>query len=157
MTEPLRVILDSNAYDALHDDPAAAEAVRSRIDRGELEVSTTHIQDDENADGLTGGKGLGSIIDTTFTPTCGLVLDVSRVGMARLGSEDDSEVLERLRSGRVDRSKDALIGVTAIRDGLILVSGDRTLRRDVVAEGGQAWTNEAFLEWALAVDPDAPG
>ena len=35
--------------------------------------------------------------------------------MARFVSDDDVQVIERLRGGRVDRKNDALIGLTAVR------------------------------------------
>ena len=39
----------------------------------------------------------------------------SRWDMARFVSDDDVQVIERLRGGRVDRKNDALIGLTAVR------------------------------------------
>jgi len=55
--------------------------------------------------------------------------------------------------------EDKLAGWLAEQDCPVELSEDR-LREAMVArcraaEGGQAWTNEAFLKWALAAGPKA--
>lgn len=52
-------------------------------------------------------------------------LDVSRHNFARLA--DDVDVLEALRSGNIDHTRDALIAATALFEGCALVTNERRL------------------------------
>ncbi len=74
-------------------------------------------------------------------PTESVVLDVSRLGKAKLG---DGKLLEELRKGNLKHTEDALIGETAIRNGLILVTDDKALRKKVNRLEGRVITLEQF-------------
>jgi predicted nucleic acid-binding protein len=58
-------------------------------------------------------------------PTYGFVLDVSRLGMARL---EEPAPIKAIRAGNWEKhTKDALIAATAQYEGLILVTEERRL------------------------------
>ena len=117
----------------------------NHIVEGKVDVSTlfhgpplyaTHIQLDEikettDKEKQSQLKKLFSELPQDSLPTASFVLDVSRLGQARLSS---GELYEKLRGrleklGRRKRSniKDALIAETAIKAGLVLVTHDRHL------------------------------
>ncbi|HEC87330.1 MAG TPA: hypothetical protein ENI49_05645, partial [Thermoplasmatales archaeon] len=70
-------------------------------------------------------------------------LKYSRVGKAKLGG---GVLLEAIREGNLKHTRDALIGETAIKNGLILVTNDKRLLNKVRDLGGQAITLGDFLK-----------
>lgn len=110
----------------------------------------THVQFDElnkTPDKERKRKLLGIFknIDKTKLPTESGVWGVSRWGEFKWGSERD-KTLEQLRKDNLRHTEDALIGETAIKQGLILVTDDEKLLKRVKALGGQAITLEDFFE-----------
>lgn len=76
-------------------------------------------------------------------PTESFVLGVSRLGMAKLSNGD---LLEKLRKGNFKHTEDALIGETAIKNNLILVTTDILFKKRVNKEGGNAINLKDFLK-----------
>lgn len=108
--------------------------------RKDCNYFVTHIQFDQLCSTRDSGrrKQLLSIfasIEKEEIPTESVVLDVSRLGMAKLG---DGKLLEELRKGNLKHTEDALIGETAIKNSLILVTDDDTLFKRVNKLGGEA-------------------
>lgn len=130
MSSPNRFLVDSNVLDAIIDD-GALPLVRRLHERGALELLVTHVQEDELAAVPAPRRALLAAVPRTLIPTHGLILDVSRLDQARLGSEG---VIEALRAARRGGTPDALIGATAEGEGLALVTDDRRLRTRVRAE-----------------------
>lgn len=100
----------------------------------------THIQFDELCSTKDSGrrKQLLSIFESIGEreiPTESVVLNVSRLGKAKLG---DGKILEELRKGNLKHTEDALIGETAIKNSLILITDDDTLFKRVNKLGGEA-------------------
>jgi hypothetical protein len=124
-----RAVVDSNAIDPLIDLPGAYEAVRAAVDTGQLELLYTHVNIDELAatqDPERRSHLLLVLVDLgRLVPTGAFALDVSRLGFARL--YDDVDVIEALRSGNVDHTRDALIAVTAIYEASALVTNEKRL------------------------------
>jgi hypothetical protein len=60
-----------------------------------------------------------------LVPTGACAVDFSRLNFARL--YEDVDVVEALRSGSVDHTRDALIAVTAVYEGCALVTNERRL------------------------------
>jgi hypothetical protein len=118
-----RAVLDSNAIDPLVDLPGAYEALRAALDAGRVELLFTHVNIDELAavpDLDRRSRLLLTLVDIgRLVPTGACALDVSRLNFARLN--DDVDVVEALRSGNVDHTRDALIAVTALHEGCALV------------------------------------
>lgn len=76
-------------------------------------------------------------------PTYGFVVDVFRLGMARLTDGDGYEALTG--ENRVKYARDALIATTAQGEGTALVSEDRRLRNRAEGElGVEAWNWTRF-------------
>ena len=124
-----RAVLDSNAVDPLVDLPGAYEALRAALDAGRVELLFTHVNIDELAavpDLDRRSRLLLTLVDIgRLVPTGACALDVSRLNFAWLN--DDVDVVEALRSGNVDHTRDALIAVTAVHEGCALVTNERRL------------------------------
>lgn len=91
-------------------------------------------------------------------PTECCVVGVSRVGMAKLGSDADGELYNRMlkrlkeldeKSGKQkqieNQASDILIALTSIKNNLVLVTEDRNLKKVVEEFGGCAITFEQFI------------
>jgi hypothetical protein len=145
-----RVVLDSNAVDPLIDLPGAYEAVRAAIDCGRLDVLYTHVTIDELAATrdpdrrsrlLATVRSLGRLV-----PTGAFILDVSRLGLARLS--DDVEAVETLRSNNAAHSQDALIAITAAYENCALVTNEaRRLPARARERGIEVMTSADLLAW----------
>ena len=124
-----RAVLDSNAVDPLIDWPGAYEAVRAGLDAGRIELLFTHVNIDELAavpDLDRRARLLLVLVDIgRLVPTGASAFDVSRLNFARL--YDDVDVIEALRSGNVDHTRDALIAATALFEGCALVTNEKRL------------------------------
>jgi hypothetical protein len=145
-----RVVLDSNAVDPLIDLSGAYEAVQAAVDDGRLEVLYTHVTIEELAAThdpdrrsrlLLAVIGLGRLV-----PTGAFVLNVSRLGLARLS--DDVEAVEGLRSNNVAHTRDALIAVTAAYENCVLVTNEvRRLPARAREQGIEVITSAELLAW----------
>src|SRR5687768_17482011 len=114
--EPLTVMLDSNAIDALAlDDHVLARVERAVLD-GTLVLVVTHLQYDE-LNRTPDDDRRRRLLRLTLrgTHTAGFVLDVSRLDMAALASEAEHAIYEDVTKGNVKHAEDALILLTARR------------------------------------------
>jgi hypothetical protein len=117
-------LLDSNIFDKIVETPGAFRLVQRLVADGKIELVVTHIQEDELAR-ITDEQKRQEIasVPRTVTPTAGFILDVSRLGMARLG---DPVPIEAVRGGNWHKyTHDALIAAAALADGQVLVAEDR--------------------------------
>lgn len=128
MSHLRRVVLDSNAVDPFIDRPGTYEIARAAIDAGRLEMLFTHVTIDELAETpdldrrcrlLLAVIALGQLV-----PTGAAAFGFSRWDHARL--HDDVDVIEALRSGNIDHTRDALIAATAIYEQCALVTNETT-------------------------------
>ena len=96
-------------------------------DKRQIAILTTHIQIDElsaTPDIVRRKRLLECASEICeFIPTMGSVLDVSRLGMARL---NNGEEIERMRQGNSRKTQDALISATASSDANFLVTEDHS-------------------------------
>ena len=83
-----------------------------------------------------------------WVPTGAFVVDVSRLGMARL--YDDTEAFAAHRLGNVKHTADALIAVTAEVEGAAVVTYDGPMRSRAEARGLTVYN---WSELLAAVDP----
>jgi predicted nucleic acid-binding protein len=124
-----RAVLDSNAVDPLVDLPGAYEAVRAGLDAGEVELLFTHVNIDELAavpDWDRRSRLLLVLVDIgRLVPTGAFALDYSRLNFAR--RYEDVTVIEALRSGNIDHTRDALIAATAVFEACALVTNEKRL------------------------------
>lgn len=133
-----RFILDTNAFNNILD----GEDIDVQSLSG-LAIYATHIQWDE----LSATKDVPrrtALLDVFIKlnpeemPTEGFVLDISRLGKAKLGDKDVyMRILTKLNSKeqRDNNIQDTLIGITAFKNNLILVTDDGNFS-DVMKEMG---------------------
>ena len=134
--DKLRIILDSNLFD----DIVTGNLKIDENIKKKAEFYITHIQvdeinkcsDEEKRAKLFLFMGKASPV---IIPTASFILGKSRLGEARLG---DGIIFEELKKGNIKHTDDALIGETAIKDNLILVTQDVTLKNKVNSQGGKA-------------------
>lgn len=134
--EKLKIILDSNIFDdIISGNLKIDDSVKTKA-----EFYITHLQvdeinkcpDEEKRAKLFLFMGKASPV---IIPTSSFVLGRSRLGEARLG---DGIIFEELKKGNIKHTEDALIGETAIKENLILVTQDKTLKNKVNSQGGKA-------------------
>lgn len=77
-------------------------------------------------------------------PTESGVYGISKYGECKYTSEEDN-LLEEFRRGQNRNIEDALIGETAIKNNLILVTNDKDFRNKTIELGGNAITFEEFM------------
>lgn len=146
------VIFDSNVYDVLADDAVLRSAVMSAIAAGSLRLLTTHIQQDEIAATTDPARRNAlSVLLSVAEPaaTGGFVIGTSRLGQARLMSEEDAEQFDtHMRNGASDAggTNDALIIATARFEEAILISQDRRCRNRAERAGVRAEKSDWLAE-----------
>jgi predicted nucleic acid-binding protein len=147
-----RIICDSNIHDVL----AADLKLKRLVDQAQadalIDVMTTHIQFDELAAvpaerdiGQTGSLTANRILTEVF------VLDHSRLGEARLGSETSNAAFMELQGNSFKNTNDAIIGATALAHTDILVTNDVrfTNRFRKLAGSVQVMSSKEFGEYLV--------
>jgi predicted nucleic acid-binding protein len=131
-------VLDSNVYDQLVETPERQLRFVGAHDRGLIELLMTHIQRDELSQ-IPDAARRNAILAIPFviTPTYGIVLGTSRLGMARFG---DPERIDAIRSPTGEHTNDALIATTAEYEGAVLVTEERRLTNRARAQGIEVWS-----------------
>lgn len=141
-----RFMFDTNIFDAVLEGRIEISQLPKTVD-----YFVTHIQLDEieainKLEKMERKKQLLKLfkeIKQEEVATESFVLDVSRLNQAKLGN---GALFEELRQGNLESINDALIGETAIKNNLILVTNDDKFLKKVKALGGQAITFKQFLE-----------
>lgn len=161
----LKVMFDTNVFNRILDGIVSVEALA-----GHVEIFATHIQLDElsRTKNQERRAALGSVFAAVVTeavPTDSFVLDVSRLGQARLGgdrlvptassvygvsrygqasySADDNLYaalkarLDSLNRAKPNNLQDALIAETSIKAGHLLVTDDADLTVVATEYGGR--------------------
>lgn len=128
----MQLMFDSNIFDDLISGNIEIEFT------DDVSIYVTHIQIDEinNCSDSDKRARLFLImvkIKAQVVSTESSILGVSRLGSARLSGDN---MLESLRKGNIKRTNDALIGETAIKNKLTLVTNDIELKRNVENLGG---------------------
>ena len=144
--DKLKFILDSNIFDEIVAGNLKIDDFVMFKNKENAEFYITHIQVDEINKCLDTEKRAKLFLFMTkispiIVPTESAVLGISRIGEAKYSKGD---LLEKLRKGNIKHTKDALIGETAIKEKLILITNDRTLRTRVNLNGGKAFNLEEF-------------
>jgi hypothetical protein len=128
-----KIMLDTMQYDKLLDATETYDRLLKLQSERKIELLTTHIQRDEL--GAIGDVKKRTLLEAILTharliPTRGAILDKSRVGLARLGNDEDHSLIEHIRGEAWEReSNDALIAATAVKDADVFVTDDDTLTR----------------------------
>jgi len=134
LIDMLKIMLDTNQYDRLLKAPVTYDRLLQLQSHGEIELLTTHIQRDEILavdDPEKRGPLEALLGQARLIGTRGVVVGVSRIGLARLGDDKDHALIEHVRGRAWKRkTKDALIVATATKDADVLVTDDdRLIRR----------------------------
>ena len=144
--DKIKIIFDSNIYDLIADGSLNIDLLSKR--KEDFEFYITHIQTDEINKCSNEDKRARLFLFTTklspiVIPTESFILDKSRLGEARLG---DAKILEEIRKENLKHTEDALIGETAIKNHLLLVTEDSQLKNKVNSLNGREISLEEFKE-----------
>lgn len=132
-SQKCRLLFDSMVWDEVILNSGLLSALEDARDLGLIEIWRTQVQVDQN-EKMSDEKKLVTIVEhrKKFAEreilTAGVVLDVSRLGGARLGEQKDNELFAALMGNNTQNAKhgaDALIGTTAVNQNMILVTGDK--------------------------------
>jgi len=139
---PLRVMFDSNGYDAIlaHGD---GERLRGLIAAGRIEIVTTHIQEDELRQTPRKSEreallNLYFFLQKKRTPTSVALWGISTWGQAKWGNDTSEEKLSAIQRNKPAASRDEIIGLTAKDHCDIFVTEDRKFAARL-AEAGQGF------------------
>lgn len=140
----MKFMMDTNIFDLLVASDEVAANVRRLAENGQVEIITTHIQEDElNNIPAVEKRNKIAAIPRRVIPTTGFVLNYSRLGMARLGG---GTIIDDFRQGNLRHTPDALIAATADGYADILVTQDKTLtsRARTLRLNVDVWDYEQF-------------
>jgi predicted nucleic acid-binding protein len=154
----LRVMLDTNIFDAIIATPGLVEHLRSLTASDRLDIVVTHVQEDELA-GIRDSEKRRAIqqVPRRSIPTAVFVLDVSRLGQARLGEGHEGGLeYDTLHGENPKRVQDAVIALTAAAEAedveAFVTADDRLARRvRAKAETLKVWN---FTQFRLRVTTD---
>ncbi len=155
MTSPLVVLLDSNAWDPVLDDPTHLDAVVEAVESGRLRVLVSHVQLDQLA-ATPGDRGhqlllVVELVDPVWVAASVFVLGYSPLGEAALADDDTAVLADRLRGGELvtdpRHNADAVLAVTAHRNCAAFVTSDVRLSKRCALEGIATMTVPDFLGW----------
>jgi predicted nucleic acid-binding protein len=137
----MRIILDSNVFDDLVNGKLDSKIVESK------DVYITHIQVDELnecTDKEKRARLFNSLteIQPHKVPTESFVIGTSRIGSAKIG---DGNLIEELRMGNHKKTNDALIGETALKNNLTLITNDKKFKNKVIELGGNSLTVDELI------------
>jgi acid stress-induced BolA-like protein IbaG/YrbA len=144
----LRVVVDSNGYDFLVASPEIQELAIQAREQGIVKFLMTHVQVDELSamfDTPNEWKVRAALaIPYELAATHGIVLGVSRMGLARIPEEG---ALESIIGSSNQVHRDALIAETARCEEAVLVTGDKVLMKKARRVGVEVWSPQDFLEF----------
>ena len=134
-----RYIFDSNIFDELMGGKIDLKMLEKSKENG-FKYYLTHVQVDEISNCPDPDKRARlvlfmQVLNSQVIPTESFVIGTSRLGFAKLS---DGKMMEELRGTNIKNSEDALIGETAIKNGLTVVTNDQRLLKKVKKRGGQA-------------------
>ena len=120
-------MLDTNIFDKIIGNEGLKTQIMELQSKRQVAILTTHIQIDElsaTSDVVRRKRLLECANEICeFIPTMGFVLDVSKLGMARLSNREE---IEKIRQGNSRRTQDALIAANASSDANFLVTEDHS-------------------------------
>jgi len=143
-----KYIFDTNIFDDVVSDKLKISDIVKYKNYKKVEIYVTHIQIDEiNKCSDVDKRARLNMFMVKIRPilisTSSCAYDVSRYDMSKYG---DGIIFNKIKSGNINHVKDALIGETAIKEGIILVTNDKRLRNKVIELGGKALFLNEFIE-----------
>ncbi|MDF0716993.1 type II toxin-antitoxin system VapC family toxin [Muricauda sp. 334s03] len=139
----MKLIFDSNVFDDLITEKLDLRIVKNKSH----EVYITHIQVDEINECYDKEKRARLFNSMTEVrpekiTTESFIIGTSRIGSAKIGN---GNLFEQLRMGNYKKTNDALIGETAIKNNLTLITNDKKFKNKVIELGGNALTVEELI------------
>lgn len=139
----MKLILDSNVFDDL----IGGKLNLSVIEDRSLKIYVTHIQIDEINECSDKEKRAGLFnfmieIRPEKIPTESFIIGTSRIGSAKIG---DGNLIDDFRMDNYKKTNDALIGETAIKNKLTLITNDKKFKAKVIELGGKALTVDELI------------
>jgi predicted nucleic acid-binding protein len=128
-------MLDTNIFDRIIAISGFAGHLRSLTAGGGIDIVVTHVQEDELA-GIQDAEKRRAIqqVPRRLVPTVVFVLDISRLGDARLGGGHEGGLeYDALHGENPKRVRDAVIALTAAAEVDAFVTEDSQLARNVRA------------------------
>jgi len=130
-----RIMLDSNIFDNVAATPGLTDDLRALEKGGELEIVSTHVQDDQlkNIPDLAKRKAVLAI-PRRIVPTTEFVLGTSRLDQACLGDGEAGGIYyDDIQINNPKHVEDALIALAAAREVDVLVTHDKQLSKKIKA------------------------
>jgi hypothetical protein len=128
---PVTALFDRNVLSWLDARPPELDVVRRAVTDGRLQLIDTHLLADElNPPDVEERDRLDALrveLQGRAVPTQGFVIGVSRLDQGTIISEDDAAVYDTLTVNNPRHAEDALLALTANREGAVLVTGDHKL------------------------------
>ena len=142
------IIFDTNIFRKIIDGLINLEDIKKIKEKNNFISFTTHIQMDElnsckDIELKTELLKIFKEIEQEFIPTEGIVFDTSKFNMANFSNNN---LLDEIKNDNPKNIEDALIGATAIKNNLILVTNDKNLKNKVIKNGGKAIDLKEFKE-----------
>ena len=142
-----KYIFDSNIFDDIVSGKLEFELIQNYKKKIDLVLYLTHIQSDEiQACKDESKRKILTLfmlkISPIIIPTESAVFGTSRYGEAKFGSGD---IYENIKVGNPKHIEDALIGETAIKNNLILVTNDKRLKSKMEENGGICMLVDPFI------------
>ena len=129
---PLRVMIDTNIFDALACDPDTFATVMGLQKRGSIQLLITHLQEDQLAKAPPFIRKTVKALNPTTIGTDGAVWDLSRMDKAKWADSLTKERLTRVQRDKQRTSEHwsgTLISVRAMRSADVLVTNDKVAKR----------------------------
>lgn len=143
-----KYMFDTNIFDDIVNGKLGIADIGRYKNFKKAEIYVTHIQIDENnkcsdVDKRARLNIFMVKIRPILIPTSSCAFDRSRFDESKFG---DGIIFNKIKKGNIKHVEDALIGETAIKEGIILVTNDRRLKNIVIELGGNALFLNEFIE-----------
>ena len=143
-----KYMFDTNIFDDIVNGKLEIADIARYKNLKKAEIYVTHIQIDENnkcsdVDKRARLNIFMVKIRPILIPTSSCAFDISRFDESKFG---DDIIFNKIKKGKINHVEDALIGETAIKEGIILVTNDRRLKNIVIKLGGNALFLNEFIE-----------
>lgn len=140
----MNLMFDSNVFDELINGKLDLKI----IEENKLKIFITHVQVDEInecSDKEFRAKlfNFMTTIRPEKIPTESFIIGKSRIGSAKIG---DGKLIEKLRKGNRKSTNDALIGETAIKNDITLITNDIKFKNKVKILGGSALSVDELIK-----------
>lgn len=148
-------MFDTNANDAATSDEEYRQLLIWAQDSGYIQLITTHIQRDQ-IEAISDTQKRAEVenihVSATQVATHGAVWNLSKWNEARFANEGE---LDKFLGSKIRNNRnltDALIGLTALKDGNILITDDKSLGKRCQAQGVQVMRSEQFKDYLEALN-----